>query len=129
MPTAQRTDWATPSQLMTALEQEFGPLHDITTPEADAFVTPWYGKVYANPPYGSGLRRWLERAHSELLLGHAELIVMLLPARTDVGWFHDLVLGCAEIRFLRGRLHFDEHPHPAPFPSMLIIFRKEAAAP
>lgn len=31
---------------------------------------------------------------------------MLIPARTDTKWFHDYIYGKAEVRFLRGRLHF-----------------------
>jgi site-specific DNA-methyltransferase (adenine-specific) len=63
----------------------------------------------------------------------AELAVFLVPARTDVGWFHDYALKAAEIRFFRGRLKFveghaikpDKFFGTAPFPSMLVIFRRE----
>ena len=48
---------------------------------------------------------------------------MLLPARTDVRWFHDYIYGKAEIRFLKGRLRFGGSKNPAPFPSMIVIFR------
>ena len=54
-------------------------------------------------------------------------IVMLIPARTDTSYFHDYIYGKAEIRFLRGRLKFEdengEAMNPAPFPSMVVIFR------
>ncbi len=56
---------------------------------------------------------------------------MLIPARTDTAYFHEYIYGHAEIRFVRGRLHFTdeegtEYP-PAPFPSMVVIYngRKE----
>lgn len=52
--------------------------------------------------------------------------VALVPARTDTAWFHDLCFGM-EIRFIRGRLSFDDNPKMrATFPSMLVIFRPEA---
>jgi site-specific DNA-methyltransferase (adenine-specific) len=73
--------------------------------------------VFVNPPYGPGIRKWLERA------GEADLAVFLLPARVDTRWFHDLVLPHArEIRFIRGRLKFVGAKHPAPFPSMIVVF-------
>ena len=48
---------------------------------------------------------------------------MLLPARTDTSWFHDYIYGTAEIRFLRGRLYFNDGIGRAPFPNMVVIFR------
>jgi len=58
---------------------------------------------------------------------------MLIPSRTDTRWFHDYILGKAEIRFIKGRLKFidldykgkeeDRKLSPAPFPSMLVIFK------
>lgn len=55
----------------------------------------------------------------------AKSVVFLLPARTDTAWFHDLVLPHAsEIRFIRGRLHFSGHKNAAPFPSMVVVFKK-----
>lgn len=54
---------------------------------------------------------------------------MLLPARTDTSYFHDYIYGHAEIRFIRGRLRFtDENGNEkdaAPFPSMVVIYRRE----
>ena len=51
------------------------------------------------------------------------VVVMLLPARTDTKWFHDYIYGKAEIRFVRGRLRFGGAANPAPFPSMVVVFR------
>lgn len=53
------------------------------------------------------------------------VVVMLIPARTDTRWFHDYIYGKAEIRFIRGRLHFNNSKNSAPFPSMIVVFRKE----
>jgi len=46
--------------------------------------------------------------------------VMLLPARTDTARFHDLILGKAEIRFIRRRLKFGKAKNSAPFPSVVF---------
>src|SRR5947209_7998221 len=83
---------------------------------APLFV-PWSGRrVFCNPPYGPGIKSFLERA------SEADVAVFLLPARTDTLWFHNLVLPFAkEIRFVKGRLHFNE-AGSAPFPSMVVVF-------
>jgi site-specific DNA-methyltransferase (adenine-specific) len=47
---------------------------------------------------------------------------MLIPARTDTSYFHDYIYHKAELRFVRGRLHFNEAEQGAPFPSMVVIF-------
>lgn len=47
-------------------------------------------------------------------------------ARYGTAYFHDYIYGKAEIRFLRGRLHFEDEDgnrfSPAPFPSMVVIY-------
>ena len=52
-------------------------------------------------------------------------VVMLLPARTDTKWFHEYIYKKAEIIFIKGRLRFGNSKNSAPFPSMIVIFRKE----
>jgi len=57
--------------------------------------------------------------------------VCLLPARTDTDIFHTYIWDnnkkCfkngIEVRFLKGRLKFKGAKNPAPFPSMIVIFR------
>ena len=52
----------------------------------------------------------------------SEIVVLLLPARTDTKWFHEYLRG-AELRFIKGRLHFDDRG-PAPFPSLIAILSR-----
>ena len=82
------------------------------------------GAVFCNPPYGREIGKWVRKAYEESRSGTT--VVLLIPARTDTAYFHDYIYGKAEIRFLRGRLHFtDEEGNayaPAPFPSMLVIY-------
>lgn len=47
---------------------------------------------------------------------------MLIPARTDTKAFHEYIYGKAEIRFIKGRLYFNDGKGRAPFPSMVVIF-------
>lgn len=119
--------WATPREVYRALDDEFRfdfdpcPL-DGTQDGLAPLYTHWSGRrVFCNPPYGPGLDKWLERG------AEADVAVFLIPARTDTRWFHDIVLSKAqEIRFLRGRLKFGDAVNPAPFPSMVVVFKKEA---
>jgi hypothetical protein len=116
--------WATPPDVYAALHAEFGfdfdpcPLDGATDGLAPLW-SDWRGRrVFCNPPYGPGIGDWLRRGRE------AEVAVYLIPARTDVRWFHDLVLPHAsEIRFLRGRLKFGGAKNGAPFPSMVVVFR------
>ena len=77
--------------------------------------------MFCNPPYGRELPKWVRKCYEESK--RAEIVVMLIPARTDTSYFHDYIYHNArEIRFLRGRLHFNESKQGAPFPSMVVIF-------
>ncbi len=131
--------WVTPDWLWEELDIEFEFDLDAAasaentkvsfyyTEEDDALVQPWYNReqgvrsIWVNPPYGRGIVNWVKKAFVESQRGAT--VIVLLPARTDTIWFHDWVLGRAEIRFLRGRLKFSNAENSAPFPSMVIIYR------
>jgi len=79
-------------------------------------------KVFCNPPYGRAIHAWVRKCWEESRKPDT-LVVMLIPARTDTAYFHDYIYHRArEIRFIRGRLHFNESRNAAPFPSMVVIF-------
>lgn len=133
--TSLRMDWRTPSQLFEILDREFHFTLDACAEEGAevtkeffcnrALQRPWVpvenGAVWCNPPYGRKIGDWVEKGHREsLTCGSA--VVMLLPARTDTQWWHDYCMK-GEIRFIRGRLRFDESKKDAPFPSAIVIFR------
>lgn len=117
--------WATPAAVYEALNREFRfdcdpcPLDGEGDGLSPLFF-PWAGRrVFCNPPYGRTLGHWLQRGPE------ADVAVFLIPARTDTRWFHDIVLPkAAEIRFLRGRLKFGGCKNSAPFPSMVVVFRR-----
>lgn len=99
------------------------------TPEMDGLKQDWDGVVWCNPPYGRGVGAWVEKAHRTAEESDAT-VVMLLPARTDTAWFHDYCYNdkYATINFVRGRLKFGGEKNSAPFPSMVVIFRRPAKA-
>jgi site-specific DNA-methyltransferase (adenine-specific) len=55
---------------------------------------------------------------------------MLIPARTDIRWFHDYIYQKenVSIRFIRSRLKFGDSKNAAPFPSMVVIFGEQKTA-
>lgn len=79
----------------------------------------WTGTVWCNPPYGRNIKAWVKKA-SERVGG---VTVMLLPVRTDTGWWQDYILGKADVRYIRGRIQFDGCIHKATFASAIVIFK------
>ncbi|MCD8201428.1 MAG: phage N-6-adenine-methyltransferase [Clostridia bacterium] len=126
--------WETPQDFFDALDAEFGFDIDVCalpenakckryfTPDDDGLSQPWQGTVWCNPPYGREVSKWIAKA-SESASGGAT-VVMLLPARTDTKWFHEYIYNKTEIRFIPGRLRFGGMKSGAPFPSMIVIFRR-----
>ena len=96
------------------------------TPEQDGLQQEWAGTVWCNPPYGREIWKWVQKAYEVARAGKA-VVVMLLPARTDTKWFHEFCYmnQYATVRFVKGRLKFGGCKNRAPFPSMVVIFRRE----
>jgi phage N-6-adenine-methyltransferase len=134
---SQRHDWRTPRAFFEAVAREFGPFDTDAAASAqnalaphfwdeqeDALKQDWAGRrIWCNPPYGRTIKKWVAKAAS--IIGTGGVVVMLIPSRTDTSYFHDYIWQKpgVEVRFLRGRLKFDDGKDPAPFPSMLVIFR------
>lgn len=129
-------EWATPQAFFDELNKEFRftldpcATHENAkcsrhfTKEEDGLTQSWQGEtVFCNPPYGRDISKWIKKAHEEVLRGAT--VVMLIPTRTDTAYFHDYIYGKYEIRFVRGRLHFNESKAGAPFPSMVIVMRSD----
>ena len=134
--------WCTPRDFFDELNKEFNFTLDpcclpksalcskFFTPEEDGLVQSWDNEiVFCNPPYGREIGKWVKKA-SEATGG---VVVMLIPSRTDTKYFHQYIYNKAEIRFIKGRLKFvdmdyvgreeDRKMSPAPFPSMVVIFK------
>lgn len=117
-----RDNWKTPKAFYKALDAEFRFTFDPCPPNPtfDGLQIQWGSVNYVNPPYGRQIGAWLEKARLEQENGRTS--VFLIPSRTDTKWWHDHVMNSDEIRFIKGRLHFDDQLGPAPFPSALVIF-------
>lgn len=125
MMTSLSPHWATPKWLYEELNKEFNFNDDPCPLNGDGGLDRnWGTSTFVNPPYGRAIVKWIEKAWIEYEAGNT--IVMLLPSRTDTRWFHNYILPFAkEIRFIKGRLKFGDAKNSAPFPSCIVIFRKE----
>ena len=138
-----REDWETPDALFRALDSifhfDFDAAAHADNAKCEKFISrgedarfawwPNYGqRAFLNPPYGRGVRAFLEAAvrASERGVG----TVALLPARTDTEWWYDLVGWRAQaIWFLKGRLRFGKATNSAPFPSALVLWQPRGEKP
>src|SRR4051812_22819928 len=133
--------WRTPRGVFDELHDEFDFTVDGCSTDENALLDShwterdepllrsWAGeRVFINPPYGRQIARWMEKAWTEQ--NEAQVIVALVPSRTDTGWWHDYVLGAAEIRFGKGRLTFvGDSKNPAPFPSAVVVWTPTGSRP
>lgn len=132
---SETDQWSTPQDFYDNLNREFNftldPCADDTnhkcekyfTKQENGLIQSWNGHiVFCNPPYGRQIGGWVKKCHDEAQQKNT-VCVMLIPARTDTRWFHEFIYGQAEIRFIKGRLKFGDGKNPAPFPSMVVIFR------
>lgn len=133
---SEKDDWATPLEFYNELNNEFNfnldpcatdenhKCNKYFTKEENGLIQSWEGyNVFCNPPYGRAIGDWVEKAYNEAQKNNT-LVVMLLPARTDTRWFHRFIYKKAEIRFIEGRLKFGGCKNAAPFPSMVVVFKK-----
>jgi phage N-6-adenine-methyltransferase len=132
-------EWGTPWPLFQALHDEFRFTVDAcATPQnaklprfwnetQNGLEQDWTGeRVWLNPPYGREIYAWTQKARTS----GADVVVGLLPASTDLRWWHEDVLAVnAEIRYLRGRVRFlTDGPYCASgfFASVIVVWRGDA---
>ena len=138
---SKRMDWETPQKLFNELNEKYNftidvatngknsKLENFYTEKDNALNKKWKGRVFCNPPYGREIKKWVKKAYEESKKNYNEIIVLLIPARTDTSYWHDYIFNKAnEINFIKGRLKFEldgKQFGAAPFPSAIIIFNKE----
>ena len=132
---SSRTDeWSTPQAFFDSLNERFhftlDPCATSQNAKCSSYFTKaengltqrWTGRVFMNPPYGQEIGKWIKKAFEESH-ENAELVVCLLPARTDTSWWHDYCMA-GEVYFVRGRLKFGNAKNSAPFPSAIVCFQR-----
>lgn len=129
--------WETPPEIFAPLDREFqftlDPCATKHTAKCLAYFTEddngleqdWgQHRVFMNPPYGREIYAWTRKAR--LSAKDGALVVGLLPSSTDLAWWHEDVMGHAEIRYIRGRVRFlTGGPYRASgfFASVIVIWR------
>lgn len=145
---SDRQDWATPDNFIEWLNDEMCLRFDLDaaasddnhkapsyfTVDDDGLNCDWWGRVWLNPPFGRELPLWLEKCVQEIRREQVESIHVLIPARTDTKWFHEIVVPNAyAIYLIKGRFNFrfDRaiEGANAPFPSMLVHFKSDWCGP
>jgi phage N-6-adenine-methyltransferase len=142
---SKSSEWGTPLGVYDHFDAEFKFTLDVCaskwnakcanyfTKDLNGLQQHWRGRCWMNPPYGRTIGKWVYAAHVAVSLAkEAEVVVALLPARTDTRWFHDIILKHGYgVRFLKGRLTFETElddilgpSDPAPFPSMVVVFTR-----
>lgn len=145
---SKSNEWETPRWLFDILNQEFNFQLDAAsttenalcskffTQDSDALVVDWsqHKSIFLNPPYSRLIGKFIKKAYEESQKDCT--VVLLIPARTDTRFWHDYC-SKGEVRFIRGRLKFvnkafpswnkegNFKSSPAPFPSAIVIFRKD----
>lgn len=109
----QSVEWYTPAWIFEKLDTVFDldpcspegglpwlPAKKTYSIKDNGLTSPWFGKVWLNPPYGRLTATWLERMHE-----HRNGISLVF-ARTDCKWYHDFVANADAILFIKGRIAF-----------------------
>ncbi len=124
-------EYSTPQTLFDLLNNEFHFILDACATKENAkcekyftmddngLKQNWLNPTFCNPPYGNQIKFWVQKSYEESLKGNT--VVLLIPSRSDTRYWHDFVMKSDEIRFVKGRLHFNGIG-PAPFPSAVIVF-------
>jgi transcriptional regulator with XRE-family HTH domain len=94
----------------------------------DGLRDDWGGRlVFVNPPFSQAIT-WMRRADEMWASGKVQIVVALIPVRTDGSYFHDRLAQVCDIALLRGRFQFargegqQDRATRAPFPLMVVIW-------
>ncbi len=121
--------WGTPLELFARLNDKFAfdldgaaTEDDKLLPDANTADKPvaWTGhRVFCNPPW-SNIPPFVEQAAT------ADLAVLLVPARTNCGWFHRALQLGARVEFFKGKPAFrgvgETKGHNSPVDCVLLVF-------
>ncbi|EPZ47611.1 DNA N-6-adenine-methyltransferase [Alicyclobacillus acidoterrestris] len=136
-------EWGTPQHIFDALDAEFHFTLDAAANVHNHKCDKWYGTqsdgtfidglaqdwsgetIWLNPPYQRNvIDKWAHKAYTSAR-DNGTTVVLLLPARLDVKWWNKYCVYAPEIRFVEGRIRFEQEGkyNSATFPSAIVIFR------
>lgn len=127
-------EWSTPQNLFNYLDNIYHFTLDPCSTKDNAKCNKYYtidedglskdwsrDTVFMNPPYGRGIKHWIEKAYMESQKG--AIVVALIPSRTDTSYWHSYCMKSDKIIFLKGRVKFNGSKKTAPFPSAIVVFK------
>ena len=140
---SNKNTWCTPTDFFDNLNKRFNFTLDpcctkksalcknFYTEKENWLLQDWSWRIFCNPPYWREIKMWIKKASEEIKKDYCEIIILLIPARTDTIYFHDYIYkkNNVTIDFIKWRLKFIDlenmnNKSSAPFPSMLITFNK-----
>ncbi len=120
----RKQDRRTPLDFFKRLDAKYGFTMDGAATKANCLVArfsskeferPWVNeRVFCNPPWGN-IPPFIE------LAPEADLAVLLVPARTNCGWFHRALELGAKPDYWKGKLNFSGKWN-SPVDCLLLIF-------
>jgi hypothetical protein len=105
-------EWLTPPEIVQPLGPfDLDPCSPVVRPwdtaarhysiNDDGLRSPWYGRVWCNPPFGREAIKWLRK------MAEHNNGIALIPARTETAMFYECIWGAADaVLFMKGRPHF-----------------------
>lgn len=122
---SKNTDnWRTPTKIYEAfIEKNYIDCFKYEAKENEMLNNYYDKKLFINPPFSKmkEVTKWVIKQKE-----NGNKIALLIPARTDTKYFHDLIEYNPLIIFIKGRLHYNDSKS-APFPTILLIFNKYAS--
>lgn len=127
LPPAKTDTHITPDRVFDIILETWGIEKDMMydpcpVDGTDGLTTSWKDINFVNPPY-TLLKEFVAKALDESNYGNRS--IMLLPAKTDQAWFHDLVYNHrgVEIKWIKGRLKFKNNKWSATQPHFLALIQ------
>lgn len=133
-----KQEWTTPQDLFDKLNKEFNFNFDLAADETNtkckkffskednALSKEWHGRCWLNPPYGEKNYRisdWVKKCFEEVYsYERCDIVVILIPARTNTKWWNNYIMKAQEVRFILGRPKFGNAIHGLPQPLALVVF-------
>jgi len=134
--TAGSNEYGTPPQIIEPLKYAVGGQFDLDaatckkithiaknyyTKEDDGLESPWFGRVFVNPPYSREKKKWVAKARKELTKDRVEFIVFLCRGDSSTNWWHGLFEDASYVCFLDSRMKFIGAKSSAQFPSHIFV--------
>ena len=137
-------DRRTPINIFKVLDKEFNfeldpctslsKKNNLKTPyfftkKQDGLKQDWgkFKPVFINPPF-KDMSKWVDKILLEISRNNNQIIVLLVPAKTETRWFHRLINSnhLKELRFQERRVTFEGHENPFIIGICYFILKKDS---